>query len=322
MNYDLPPPGVSQWNVAVQRQVGANWLMSATYMGSTSTHLPTNQAINPAVYVPGASTPGNTNQRRVLYRENPQVGQFYGAVNLVDTGGTASYNGLVLSIERRAASGMSFSANYTWSHCISDPYSETADNGGGVYTDPFNRRFDRGNCDSSAVDRRHIFNLTAVAETPQFASSALRAIAGGWRLAPILRLQSGTFFAVTTSSDAAFNGSTNQRVNQLRSNVYGTKSISSYLDPAAFAMPAPGTLTNSQGAAAIQGPGYWGLDVALSRSFQVKEGQRLEFRAEAFNITNSLRMGNPVSNFNANDFGQITSAHDPRIMQFALKYRF
>ena len=127
---------------------------------------------------------------------------------------------------------------------------------------------------------------------------------------------------MTTSSDVAFNGSTGQRVNQVRSNVYGAKSVRNYLDPGAFAMPAPGTLTNSQGAAAIRGPGYWGLDVALSRSFQIREGQRIEFRAEAFNITNSVRMGNPVSNFNANDFGQVTSAEDPRIMQFALKYRF
>jgi len=54
----------------------------------------------------------------------------------------------------------------------------------------------------------------------------------------------------------------------------------------------------------------------------VRENQRVEFRAEAFNLTNSVRYNNPTSNLSTNTFGQITSALDPRIMQFALKYVF
>jgi hypothetical protein len=62
--------------------------------------------------------------------------------------------------------------------------------------------------------------------------------------------------------------------------------------------------------------------MALSRSFQVREAQRVEFRAEAFNVTNSFIKNNPTVNLNSGNFGQITSAKDPRIMQFALKYFF
>jgi hypothetical protein len=62
--------------------------------------------------------------------------------------------------------------------------------------------------------------------------------------------------------------------------------------------------------------------MALSRIFRLRENQRLEFRAEAFNVTNSLRKGNPEADLNANTFGQINSALDARIMQFALKYVF
>ena len=63
--------------------------------------------------------------------------------------------------------------------------------------------------------------------------------------------------------------------------------------------------------------------MALSRIFQVREAQRLEFRAEAFNVTNTARFGNPATNLNAlNTFGLITTSSDARVMQFALKYVF
>src|SRR5206468_10167 len=82
-----------------------------------------------------------------------------------------------------------------------------------------------------------------------------------------------------------------------------------YLNPAAFALPATGTRGNLA-PLNVRGPGYWQFDVALSRTFPVKEGQRMEFRAEAFNLTNSTRLMNPVANLNAGNFGQITTARD------------
>jgi hypothetical protein len=81
------------------------------------------------------------------------------------------------------------------------------------------------------------------------------------------------------------------------------------------------------GRANIAGPHYWGLNLALSRTFQVKEAQKVEFRAEAFNMTNSVRLNDPDTIIDHNTFGQVipsstSPAFDPRIMQFALKYFF
>ena len=126
---------------------------------------------------------------------------------------------------------------------------------------------------------------------------------------------------VTTSTDVALNGIGNQRLNQVLANVYGDKTVGNYLNPAAFAVPATGTIGN-MGGANIQGPGWWTINAALSRSVKVGESNRVEFRAEAFNLTNSMRPGNPATNFNQNTFGQITSSLDARVMQFALKYSF
>ena len=126
---------------------------------------------------------------------------------------------------------------------------------------------------------------------------------------------------VTTSSDIALTGIGSQHVRQIQGNPYGDKSINNYLTPAAFALPATGAYGDG-GSGTVAGPGTWQFDAAVSRTFQLRETQRLEFRAEAFNVTNAFRMNNPGTVLNSNTFGQVTSAQDPRIMQFALKYFF
>ena len=99
-----------------------------------------------------------------------------------------------------------------------------------------------------------------------------------------------------------------------------------FINPAAFAQPALGTLGNS-GRSSIPGPGFWEIDTALSRIFRVREGRTVELRAEAFNLTNSFRAGSPgmptvTTARNSPQFGQILTAQDPRIMQLAMKFVF
>jgi hypothetical protein len=231
--------------------------------------------------------------------------------------------------------GVTLSANYTWSHCITDWQNElgpiSATDG---YLDPNNRRSGRGNCTVAGSDRRQVFNLSAVAETPQFSNHTLRLLGSGWRLSPIVKILSGGFVTITTSQDRALNGVGSQRVNQLMLNPYGKKTASNYLNPAAFTLPAIGTFGNVA-VGSIAGPGTWQFDTALSRTFQLREAQKVEFRAEAFNVTNSVHFNltpngmvsmngtnGLVTNFSSGNFGQFTAAYDPRIMQFALKYFF
>jgi hypothetical protein len=354
--YDMGTPYSQTWNLSIQRQIGQSWMVSATYMGSNLMHAWGNKPLNPSIYFPGAadangncfaqgytfrttagatcSTLGNTDARRRLTLERPEDGAKMAFVAESEDGGTQAYSGMVLGVERRTASGLSVNANYTFSHCISDKsnqYNPMSDHPDNTWLDENNRRFDRGNCLS---DRRHIFNLTSVAETPQFANPTLRVLATGWRLSGIYRLSSGgpldagSGTGIILGSDRAFNGLEGsypkQRPNQVLADPYGDKSAgprSRFLNPQAFSTPDVGTLGNL-GRLSIRGPRVWSFDMALSRVFRFRETQRLEFRAEAYNVTNSFLAQEPIADFSNANFGVIRESRDPRILQFALKYVF
>ncbi len=333
---------VEQWNITVQRQLGTSWLLKASYLGNDTVHLWTDQELNPAIYVSGncpvgqfglkapglCSTTSTTQARRLLTQLNPSQGPFYGTVESLDDGGTASYNALIVSGEHRFAKNFSMLANYTWAHCVSD--LQTTELSGPVYTNPANRRFDRGNC--TAVDVRQNFNLAAVVQSPHYSSRALQWIAGDWQIAPIVAAHSGNFFTVTTGVDNALTGIGAQRPNLSLSNPYcANRSYTCWLNFNAFGSPANGTLGNL-GINNLVGPGYFDVDLALSRRFRIKEKQYIEIRAEAFNIQNRVNFLNPAavglvggtsgSALNSSNFGKIQADVSPRIMQFAIKYAF
>src|SRR5581483_5031258 len=139
----------------------------------------------------------------------------------------------------------------------------------------------------------------------------------GWTLAVIYRATSGSWLTVTTATDRQLSGQTNERLNQVLPNpLCANPRPSCWINPAAFATPALGTLGNL-GTANIPGPGFFQLDMMLSRQFRIHEGQSLEFRGEAFNVTNSFRAGSEtngtpnglsgVTTVQSNTFGQILS---------------
>jgi len=333
---------VEQWNLTLQRQVASAWLFKASYLGNNTIHLWTDQEMNPAVYVPGNCVAGqygltkpgpcsslaNTQARRLLTQLNPSQGPYYAQLEYLDDGGTGSYNALILSAEHRLSNHFSMLANYTYSHCIGDP--QTTELSGPIYTNPANRRFDRGNC--SSVDVRHNFNLSAVIQSPRYSSRVFQWIAGGWQLAPIVGVHTGSYFTISTGADNALNGITPQRPNQLLADPYcADRTYTCWLNGHAFGVPANGTL-GTLGSNSLVGPGYFDVDLALTRRFPVKEKQYVEIRAEVFNIENRVNFLNPSnpglvgnasgSALNSSNFGKILSDVSPRIMQFAIKYAF
>jgi hypothetical protein len=98
---------------------------------------------------------------------------------------------------------------------------------------------------------------------PRFGGAALRALASDWRVSGILNARSGSWLTVVSGRDDVFNGMANQRVNQVSGDVYSAKTVTNYLNPAAFAQPAPGQF-GTHVRNSIKGPGFWKVDLALS----------------------------------------------------------
>jgi hypothetical protein len=346
------PTYVTQWNVTYQRQFGADWMASISYLGNKTTHLWIAGESDPAAflgtgpciinaikYSPCSSTK-NTNQRRIFYLTNPAAGQYYASVDTADDGAVARYQGLILSLNHRFSNSFQMNANFTDSYCLSD-YDFGAALAGSTNSRPFNRHVDWGPCIS---DTRYNFNLTGVAiSSLKTGNSFVRHLVNNWQLAPIFQARSGQPLNVTSGKDNSLTGLGNDRPNQVMSNVFAANSTCSsaaicvqYLNPAAFALNPIGTYGNL-GRNAVRGPGFFDIDVALSRIFRVSERFTLQARAEAFNILNhtsfvgafapsgqpaGATFGTASANLSASNFGQLTGAYDPRILQFAMKLIF
>jgi hypothetical protein len=265
----------------------------------------------------------------------------FGYVDSFDSGATSSYNGLLLALQKRFSRGLSMNANYTWSHCIGDlSIGDSTGNAGQGLANPNNRAYDRSNCQSNEIggtfsaDRRQIFNLTVVYQTPKLSNVWANRFLSDWKLAPIYSFKSAYWISAYLSTDVALNGdSGNERPVQVLSDpLCANPNPSCWINPKAFTSPAPGTLSGL-GRNNIPGPHFFGLDMALSREFPIREAYRFEIRGEAFNLTNSFRAGIPLPSLQAGvsgvntifgtpTFGQITSALDPRIVQLAMKFSF
>jgi len=349
---NIDPAQAQNWNVAIQHQFGNDWAVSASYLGSHTIHMLGSEQLNPATFFPGladaagncrfegftiSTTPNtacstfqNTNARRRLSLiDSQRTGQFVQNLVEIQSGGNAAYNGMLLEVRRRAAKGVTLDANYTWSHCIGAfQANEAGDTGANPdLPQPFpgDRDRGRGNCLS---DVRHVLNLTSVLESPQFGNKTLRLLASGWRLSPIYRYRTGGYLNIVAggSQDFARNGTNinNQPATYVGGDPIGDDSgrpNTFWLNKAAFTTPTIGTLGNV-GIRSVAGPSAWDFDLALSRFFQFKETQRIEFRWEAYNVTNSFRPLPPSSDVTNQFFGQLRTARPPRIMQFALKYLF
>ncbi len=326
--FDIPPglqpTYAQQWNLSYQRQLGADWLLSATYLGSKTTHQWDQTEENPGVYIPGTcngrpcSSTSNLNQRRVLYLQNPAAGAYYSTISMSDGGANANYNGLLVSARHRFSSSYTVLANYTWSHCINEgQFVGTLAASG--YQNPYDRNADRGSC---AFDLRHIFNLSLVAETPRFAGNRMaRYLLSGWQIAPIVALRSGGRFTPVTGVDNSMTGVGLDRPNVAADPYSRNSSRLLWLSPAAFTSNPQGAFGNA-GVFSLVGPRYFNVDLGISRSFAVREKHRLEVRFEAFNSANHVNFSAPVASVQNARFGQIISAGEPRILQVAMKYRF
>src|SRR5215204_1053230 len=343
VDINFRPPDSYQWNLTVSREVLKDTVLEVSYIGNQGHHiwrrgvnfndvLPQNRArVSTAFF---SNDPNLTSIIAQSVRF-PNVGP----ITKSESTGNSNYNGLQVWLNRRFTRSLSYSVAYTWSHALSDvPLTSFTS----ATTDPFNYHLDYGDAD---LDRRHTFVANAVYQMPSLKDwgAAANAFLGGWQLNTIISYYGGIPLDVFSGAPANYVGLRATPSNGgFRPNLVSGQPIyldrsdpTNYLNPAAFAVPAPGTFGNlSRGL--VRQPGLTNVDFSLNKNFAIGERARLQFRAEFFNLLNQSNFngfGNSAFNVssvttggvnitNNGAFGLLNSDRGPRNIQFGLKLSF
>ncbi len=306
---------VQFYTVGIEREIAKNTVVEISFVGNKSTHLA--KAVNFNYAPPG---PGALQTRRVLRQD-------LGSIVIVEPWSDATYNSLQAQVERRLSGGLLLLSSYAWGKALTDVPTSTGDKGSATYQNPFcTISCEKGD---PTFDLHHRFTTNVIYELPfgrgrHYLSNGrlVDAVLGGWDVASIITVQSGRPMTVIQASDPLNTGLGNARANYVGgSETLSSRTINQWVNTAAFGVPPPYTPGNL-GYGTFDGPGLFSMDLSIYKTFSITERKRLQFRTEFFNIPNHVNFNNPGLTLGTSTFGVITSAGDPRVLQFGLKFLF
>jgi hypothetical protein len=319
-------PYVQAFNLGMQWSFSNNWMLGVGYVGSAGRRFPRlfsfNQAATPAfggLYATGSSGgpffPGFANLTA------PGLGSF-----LMESNSSSNYNSLQVTVDKRLSKGLQMLLSYTYSHSLDD-YSGT--DVSDVTLLPGNM-VNEQNYGSSDFDRRHRFVASFLYNLPDVyrgGSAFGKKLLNTWSLAGIVTLQSGTPFSIYGADDAFEATEADLAPGRTVASAIKTGSVTNrlnaYFDPTAFVAPTAYGDFGQLGRNIIGGPDQRNVDFSIMKYIPVTEHQRVEFRAEFFNLFNNVNFANPINIVTSANFGQIAATSTgPRVIQFALKYNF
>jgi hypothetical protein len=298
-----------QWNLTVERELTGNLGVRVSYVGNKGSHLAwagrdTNRAL---LQAPGA-----------VQAQRPY--QPWASISTIMAGADSTYHGLQIGVTHRYRRGLTFQAEYSWNRSL-----DNLPNSGGPQ-DPYNNRAERGNSDGL---RRHVLTPAFSYELPfgpgkPFAnvSGVLGKIVGGWQVAGLMSLRTGTPFSVSFSSTQP--GWFSSRANAIRDPklARSERSKDRWFDASAFAVPAPFTYGNSA-RNLLFGPGARDVDLSLLKDTKITERFTAQLRGEFFNVANHANLGGPSTNISVPaTVGKIFGVSGSRQVQFGLKVLF
>ncbi|MCU1242888.1 MAG: hypothetical protein JWO71_3614 [Candidatus Acidoferrum typicum] len=325
-NYKLPAS--YQWSIGVQRQLNSKSVLTVAYVGNQGRHQSDRSEYN----LPDqAALPSLIGGSKYSLAPGLPFRGFH-SIRLTATEANTHYNGLQIDVNSQVGRDLQLRAFYTLSRA-EDP--SNGGTGGGDLNNVSNPylgwRYDIG---PSGFDRTHVAVVNFIYDIPLFRgnqSRLLKATVGGWQVSGIVTMESGVPINIGISGGQGGNGLPNatNRPDSVGSITYpqaavpGKQQGIQYINPAAFALPALGAFGNlGHNAARAPGRDNWNLSLFKSFVFSETRGSRLEFRVETFNTFNHTQFHDVSNNFGSSNFGQFTSAWDPRIMQLGLKLYF
>lgn len=325
---------IQSWNFTFERKLPADFIVSAGYVGNQTVRQFLDIDVNAATYIGGGPT-----SRPLAATQNRLIETL-----MWDGWGNANYHSLQVTLNKSLSRGLFMKGAYTWSKAIN---MSDDDGWAGLPLTNMPSAL-RRNRALAGYDRTHMFIMSWVYELPWGAgrpiplSGFLNAVAGGWRINGIYSAYSGTPFTVTAGSASLNTPGSSQTADQIAEVVKigdvgpGAQyyDVRSFRDPN-FQRPAGTFRFGTMGRNALRGPGFQKADLALFKDFRLTERFTLQFKAEAFNFTNTPRFGNPSANVsamgvnqqtgeitNVNNFMAITSASDERKFRFGLRLSF
>jgi Carboxypeptidase regulatory-like domain/TonB-dependent Receptor Plug Domain len=333
----LKRPYADQWNFGVQQQLTSNTVLTANYVGSVGRRLDIGGAYNVAM-----EAGGNANTACAAYDPaNPKATNcgapfpYIGPTAYDRSTGKSTYNALQVSLNGRQQQGLTYLISYTWSKSLDLACTGFYGVEGCSTQNPYNLQGDKG---PAATDLPHIFSAAWVYALPfgkggnlSSGSRVVNALIGGWNLNGVLSLSSGSPFDVGSGKDIAETGNYNygngygyERANLIGNPYPSNKGPTRWLNPlnVGFAAPAKDTFGHL-GRDSLRSNWNRNLDLSVFRQFPITERFRVEFRFEAFNVSNTPVWAIPVSSLEAPNFGQVThTANVARQLQFGLKLYF
>jgi hypothetical protein len=322
----LKDPRVLNWSFGIQQKLSGNMIAEVAYVGSSASQLTYDQDINQLPPGTIQANPGvNVNALR------PYKG--YADIFQLSNGANSHYNSLQARLQKRIQRAGTVNASFTWSKAMTDAVAYNSQP-----QDSYNLRGDYG---PANYNRDRILVVSYVYPLPfwQNGQEWYKKALGGWQISGVTNISTGLPINILLPSgvDGAGSGvpgsvAANGAVTELQrpnliGNPFANTGGTQYLNPikigtpgSAFATPV-GSFGNL-GAFAIKGPMMNNWDASLQKSFVVKEGMSLDFRAEFFNFPNHLSAFTVANILGAANFGQVTATTDPRTMEFALRFAF
>jgi Carboxypeptidase regulatory-like domain len=346
--YKNPTPYSMALNFTVERQITANTMVSAGYVGALGRHLltvveanPGNPALclslsQPQDVAPGSPACGPFGENLVYTRADGTIvngtRNLAGFPNTIGTDayfkniGNSNYNALDLTL-KHTSGRLTMLASYTYGKSLDDSSNLQEQ------VNPFNSQAEYG---ISAYDIKHNFVFSYNYEIPVEKLFRVRnRLTEGWAISGITRFATGLPVTLASNGDNFLVDAQNNGINSVSIDLpniapgnldinHNPRNGQPYFNTALFSPNALGTQGNAP-RRPFYGPGVNNFDAALHKLTKLKEGKSLEFRFEAFNAFNHAQFdgsGSVDGNINDATFGKVVKAAPPRISQVALKFLF
>jgi hypothetical protein len=336
------PAMVQQFSLNLQTEIHAGWLLEVGYVGTHGIRLVRQRSLNQALSasrdnpIRGAisNTVANISERVPIPGVPPD------SLLVMESEGSSWYNALEVSLTKRLSHGLELLVSYTFSKTLDTDGADinSSSSGNGLTLGDQNSPSQRWG--RASFDRTHRFVFSQTWTLPSPSTGLPRSVLGGWYLATVITIQSGSALTIGDTNANNVFGISEDRAqlsgkcakSQLvtggptGSKLYNYFNASCFMTPAVIGTDGIGTDFGNSGTGIVDGPGQANLDLAISKAIALAwphEKSSVQLRAEFFNALNHSQFANPDTNFSSPTFGVISSTSvNARVGQLALRFSF